>query len=141
MRRSGQVVLLVLTVAVLWGLSGSVLFTERSPRVEVGVGTTPGEDPWVERATRVAGERMEEWYLEMTAWADEQEQVYSEEGEPIPFDASIFFKWKYKELLAMDDPNIPRGAMIPGNGMVIPRRIREPIATYTWRPVPIPSTA
>jgi len=104
MRRSGQVVLLVLTVAVLWGLSGSVLFTERSPRVEVGVGTTPGEDPWVERATRVAGERMEEWYLEMTAWADEQEQVYSEEGEPIPFDASIFFKWKYKELLAMDDP-------------------------------------
>ena len=58
----------------------------------------------VARATVVAEHLFEDWYREMTAWAEGREKIYTEEGEPLPFDASIFFKHKYKELLEGDEP-------------------------------------
>ena len=60
----------------------------------------------IEIATRLADSYFLLWYEEMLVWADEQEPSYTDDGEEIAFDASIFFQMKYKELLAKDDPEL-----------------------------------
>ncbi|MDP6155466.1 MAG: PKD domain-containing protein [Candidatus Thermoplasmatota archaeon] len=54
-------------------------------------------------ATRLSYGYFDEWYDEMIAWAAELPQYYTDQGDPIAFDASLFFNMKYLELLARDD--------------------------------------
>jgi len=54
-------------------------------------------------ATRLSYGYFDEWYDEMTEWAQDIPQYYTDEGDPIAFDASIFFNMKYQELLARED--------------------------------------
>ena len=57
----------------------------------------------VGRATKLADAFFPEWYEEMVNWAEDRPQEYAEDGIPIAFDASFYFKMKFLELLALND--------------------------------------
>jgi len=104
MRHNVVIGSVLLTFALLGSTFGAVVFEESSNS------NVTNDDPSVDTvptrtdiATRLADSYFLEWYEEMLVWVEEQEPSFTEDGEEIAFDASVFFKMKYKELLAMDD--------------------------------------
>ena len=95
---------ILLTFALLGSTPGIVVFEESSDSNVTNDDPSLETNPTrIEIATRLADSYFSEWYEEMLVWVEKQEPSFTEDGEEIAFDGSIFFQMKYKELLAKDD--------------------------------------